>query len=300
MHACGHDLHTAMLVGAARLLCERKDELAGNVIFMFQPGEEHDAGARLMIEEGVLDAAGERPVAAYALHVISAQLATGHFGTRPGVVMAHADELQVTVTGAGGHGSVPSLARDPIAAACAMVTELQVYIARNVHVFDPVVVSVCSFHAGSAANVIPGEARLAGTVRSLSQESRQKICDGIRQVLTGVAEAHGVHAEVSFRNGYPAVVNDMRETRLAAATVCDLFGAQRLALFPHPATAAEDFAFVLAEVPGAYLFLGACPDECDASTGFNHAPTAVFNDRILPDGAAFLAAVAARRLREKN
>lgn len=301
MHACGHDLHTAMLVGAARLLCARRDDLAGNVIFMFQPGEEHDAGARLMISEGVLDAAGERPAAAYVLHTLSAQLPTGHFGTRPGVLTANADELHVTVTGTGGHGSVPSLARDPIVAASAMVTALQVHIARSVSVFDPVVVSVCSFHAGTAVNIIPGQARLEGTIRSLSLEARRKIHDGIRRVLTGVADAHGVRAEIRIRDGYPAIVNDMRETRLAASTVRDLFGADRLALFPGPSPAAEDFSFVLAEVPGAYLFLGACPDECDPSAApFNHAPEAIFNDRVLPDGAAFLAAVALRRLGKRD
>ncbi len=297
MHACGHDLHTAMLVGAARLLCARRRELAGNVVFMFQPGEEHDAGARLMIEEGVLDATGERPAAAYVLHVLSGQLPARQFGTRPGPVTANADELHVTVSGVGGHGALPSRAADPIAAASAMVTALYAYVSRNVDIFDPVVVSVCSIHAGTAGNIIPDQARFDGTVRSLSQRARQKILAGIRQVLDGVAHAHGVRVEVRLDAGYPAVVNDARETRFAASTVRDLFGTGRLILFPVPSTAAEDFAYILSEVPGAYVFLGACPDGCDASTAaFNHAPDARFDDGVLPDGAALLAELAQQRL----
>ena len=297
MHACGHDLHAAMLAGAARLLCARRAELPGNVVFMFQPGEEHDAGARLMLEEGLLDAAGERPVAAYALHALAGQLPAGHFGTRPDVMTAYADELHVTVKGASGHGSTPYLARDPIAAASAMVTALQVHVARSVDIFDPVVVSVCSFHAGTATNIIPGEARLGGTVRTLNQRSRRQVRDGIRQVVAGVAEAHGVRAEVSFGNGYPAVVNDPGETRVAVSALRGLFGEQRIALFAHPVPGAEDFAFVLEDVPGAFLFLGTCPEECDPSTApFNHSSHAMFDDRFLSDGAAFLAAVAMRRL----
>jgi hippurate hydrolase len=300
MHACGHDLHTTMLAGAARLLCDRRDELAGNVIFMFQPGEEHDAGGRLMIEEGVLDAAGDRPVAAYVLHTLSGQLPTGRFGTRAGPLTANSDELHVTVAGVGGHGSVPVLARDPVAAASAMVTALQVYISRSVNIFDPVVISVCSFHAGTAVNIIPGEALFSGTIRSFSKESRRKVLAGIREVLGGVAQAHGVRAEISFREGYPAVVNDPRETSVAASVVRELFGGDRLALFPTPSPAAEDFSFILAEVPGAYVFLGACPDECNALTApFNHAPGAIFADGVLSDGAAFLTGIALRRLREE-
>ena len=296
MHACGHDMHTAMLVGAARLLCARRDQLTGNVIFMFQPGEEHDAGARLMIEEGLLDAAGDRPVAAYALPVLSSYMPAGQFGTRAGVLTANGDEVHVRVIGAGGHGAVPSLAKDPIVAASAMVTAIQVYLSRSMSHLEPVVVSICNFHAGTAVNIIPDEARLDGTIRSLSPESRDKVLDGIRQVLDGVAATYGVRAEISFTNGYPATVNDPREANVAAATVHDMFGVDRLIVIPAPAMAAEDFAFVLAEVPGAYVYLGACPDGLDVSTAaFIHTPEAVFNDRVLPDGAAFLAAVALRR-----
>ncbi len=301
MHACGHDLHTAMLVGAAHLLCARGDELAGNVIFMFQPGEEHAAGARLMIEEGLLDAAGERPSAAYALHVLSSYLPAGQFATRAGVLTANGDEVHVTVTGVGGHGGVPSMARDPVIAASAMVTALPAHLSRTMSPLEPVVVSVCNFHAGTAVNIIPDEARFDGTIRSLTPQSRQKVLAAIRQVIAGVADAYGVRAEVSFGNGYPACANDPRTANRAAATARDLFGTERMAAIEAPGMAAEDFGFVMAEVPGAFVYLGACPDElAPSSAAFIHTPEAMFNERVLPDGAAFLAALALRRPTEKS
>ena len=175
MHACGHDLHTAMLVGAARILSARQAELSGNVIFMFQPGEEGRGGAAHMITEGVLDAAGGRPVAAYALHAASAQFPRGAFATRPGSMMAAADILDVTVRGHGGHASQPHLAQDPIPAACEMVTALQTLVTRRFDVFDPVVITVGSFHAGTADNIIPDEAHFLATVRSFSAAARDRV-----------------------------------------------------------------------------------------------------------------------------
>ncbi len=192
MHACGHDLHTAMLAGAARLLSARQAELEGNVIFMFQPGEEGNGGARLMIDEGVLDAAGERPVAAYALHVASSLLPLGLSASKAGAVMAAADTLHVTVKGRGGHGAQPHHAADPIPAACEIVMALQAMVTRRFDVFDPVVLTVGTFHAGTTDNVIPDDAAFVATVRTFSTATRDKVKAAAVELVRQIAAAHGL------------------------------------------------------------------------------------------------------------
>jgi amidohydrolase len=297
MHACGHDLHTAMLAGTARILSARQRELPGNVIFMFQPGEEGHFGAQYMINEGVLDAAGGRPVAAYAVHVASAQYGHAQFATRPGPMMASADVLDVTVRGHGGHASQPHLSADPIPAACEMVTALQTLVTRRFDVFDPVVITVGSFHAGTTDNVIPDEAHFLATVRSFSAAARDRVRAESVRLVTDIASGHGLQASAEYLDGYPVTVNDAAEAVFASQAVADVFGSGRLQPEEHPMPGAEDFSFVLEQVPGAFIMLGACPADRDpASAPDNHAADAVFDDAALADGTTLLAELALRRL----
>jgi len=297
MHACGHDLHTAMLCGAARLLSARADDLAGNVIFMFQPGEEGPGGGRIMVSEGVLDAAGDRPVAAYALHVASGLLPFGLFASRAGTIMAAADTLHVTVHGRGGHGSQPHRAADPVPVACEVVLALQTMVTRQFDVFDPVVLTVGTFHAGTADNVIPDDANFVATVRTFSPQARAAVQEAAPRVAAQVAAAHGLTATAEFRDGYPVTINHANELAFAQQALADLLGDGRYFAAPNPLTGSEDFSYVLEQVPGAFLMLGACPPDTDPLTApFNHSAEAIFDDAVLPDGTALYASLALERL----
>jgi hippurate hydrolase len=299
MHACGHDLHTSMLVGAARILSGRQGELGGNVVLMFQPGEEGWDGAGHMLAEGLLDAAGEgnRPVAAYALHVFSSPWPRGMFVTRPGPMMAASDALFVTVTGRGGHGSAPHTARDPVPAACEMVTALEVMLTRRVSPFEVAVITVGSFHAGTRRNIIPDSASFEATVRTFDETVRETVRQGAIEVCEGVAAAHGVDVDARFEGEYPLTLNDDDEAGFVAEVVSEMFGSDRFTELERPIAGSEDFSRVIAAVPGAMVFLGACLPERDPATApYNHSPEAGFDDSVIADGTALYAELALRRL----
>jgi hippurate hydrolase len=296
MHACGHDLHTAMLVGAARLLSANRDRLAGDVVFMFQPGEEGNDGAGRMIREGVLDAAGPRVIGAYGLHVMSDKLPRGHFVSRAGTFMAGADEILVTVRGAGAHGSRPHTGKDPIPVACEMVLALQTLVTRKFDIYDPVVITVGAFHAGTASNIIPDDAAFHVTMRSFSRESRTKLLDAVESLLNGLASAYGMTVDITYKEQYPPTVNHAPEVDFLEEVVREVHGEERFSRIPNPNPGAEDFSRVLEEVPGTYAFLGACTGDDFTIAPSNHSPLADFDDSVLGDGAALLAELADRRL----
>jgi amidohydrolase len=298
MHACGHDLHTAMLAGAARLLSAHRDALAGDVVFMFQPGEEGYDGAGAMIAEGVLDAAGPRVARAYGMHVIAGGIAPAQFTTRPGTMMSSSDGLMVTVNGAGGHGSAPHRAKDPVTAAAEMVTSLQTMVTRQFDIFDPVVVTVGSFHAGTKRNIIPPQATFEATIRTFSPAARELMQVASVRLIQAIAVAHGLAVDVEYRAEYPVTVNDIGQTEFATAVAADVFGDGRYTPMKNPDAGAEDFSRVLAEVPGCYLFLGAWPGDDYADAPGNHSPLARFSDSVLADGCLLHASLAVRALAE--
>ncbi|MHA7286816.1 M20 metallopeptidase family protein [Arthrobacter sp. MDT3-44] len=298
MHACGHDLHTAMLAGAATLLAEHRGELPGDVVLMFQPGEEGHDGAGVMIREGVLGAAGRTPDAAYGLHVTSSLMPNGMLTSRGGPLMSASDALMVTVHGAGGHGSSPHSAKDPVTVAAEIVTSLQVLVTRQFDMFDPVVLSVGVLRAGTQRNIIPETARIEATIRTFSTANRDRMTEAAPRLVRHIAAAHGLEAEVEYLHEYPVTVTDLDETAHAEAQVAELLGADRYVTMPQPMSGSEDFSRILDAVPGSFVFISAVPPGVEPVTApFNHSPYAVFDDSVLTDGAALYAQLAISRLR---
>ena len=299
MHACGHDTHTAMLAGAARLLADRAGELAGRVLFMFQPGEEGHHGARFMLDEGLLDVpplanGTASPVeSAFALHITSS-LPSGWLTCRGGATMASADTMPIDVIGKGGHASEPHRAVDPIPVACEIVQALQTMVTRTIDVFDPSVVTVGRITAGTTDNIIPETAQIEGTIRAVSEATRTRVHDNVRRVAEGIAAAHGVEARVEIESAATpsrSTTTTFAETALAVAT--DIAGAERVVRLPHPIMGAEDFSYVLQRVPGSMMFLGGTPLDRDLGTAPpNHSNRVVFDEQAMATGIATYAGVA--------
>lgn len=288
-HACGHDAHTAMLVGAARVLAARRNELQGRVRFMFQPGEEGFAGARLMIDEGVLDNVDR----AFALHV-SPNQRVGTASSRPGPLLAGDTSITVTVRGHGGHASTPHLATDPIPATAAIITALQTTVTREVDVFDPAVLTIAHVVAGTTTNVIPETALFEGTIRCISERTRTRIREAVARTIRGVAEAHGCTVDIEMVDGYPVTLNDVGEAARFAEVCRATLGEDGHRLMPAPAMGGEDFSYVLQKVPGVMAFLGVCPatEPNPRSAPSLHSNRMELNEDGLVHGIALHAAMA--------
>lgn len=286
MHACGHDGHTSMLVGAAHALSGMRERLNGTVKFIFQPAEEGGGGGKVMVEEGVADDVSS----IFALHLWPG-LPFGKAATKAGPIMAAADAFEMTVRGVGGHGAMPHLTADAIAMAAQIVTALQTVVSREVDPVEPAVLTVGEIGAGTAFNIIPERARLGGTVRTLNEDLRRAMPERIERLARGVAQGMRGDAELDYEFSYPVTMNDEEAAKRALGVIGDLFGEENALELPNPSMGAEDFAYFLEKMPGAFIWLGVGEDVSGL-----HTPTFAFDEEILPLGSALLTALALESL----
>ena len=294
MHACGHDLHMAMGVGAAKILASRKDQLKGDVIVFFQPGEEGHHGADFMLEQGDHMVTGNKPIRAYGLHVFSSY-PLGMMGSKAGPLMSSSGDMFVTVTGSGGHGSMPWLSKDPISVLNEIMSALQTMVTKRFNAFDPVIVNIGWVSAGDQAttNVIPESASFGATVRVFSEENAAKLKTFTKELAESIAKGFGLTATVEFSVPTKVLVNNPEAIKSVEQVTSRIFAPGRYINLPTPIAGGEDFASIIHEIPGAFVFMGAAPVGVDISTAAtNHSNKAVFDDAVLADGAALLAELA--------
>ncbi|MEE9382808.1 MAG: amidohydrolase [Nannocystaceae bacterium] len=292
-HKCGHDGHTAILLGVAAELARRKNSIEGNVRLIFQPAEEgvRGGGAKVMIHEGVLSEVAE----IYGLHNWP-NYAKGEVRVAAGPLMAETHELRITIAGKGGHGSQPQLCRDPIVAAAQLVVALQTVVSRGLGYEGGAVLSVCTLNSGEASNVIPEHAKLSGTIRTFEAHVRTRVVERVREIAAGIATSYGVVVEVALERGYPALINTPTCADAVRRVACQLFGEARVSDRDLPMAGSEDFAYFAQQIPAAYFFLGAgVPGE---STPGCHHPDFDFDDDLIPVGVQMLVGIVADRIGE--